>query len=183
MNLPENVSVLKFTDQKFALHRVLARSGVKGIWVSKRVTWYVFWGLGYSYDYLRKIQRAECLWPSLVHNFKCTCCISSCHPINFLMKWKAREISKQVQGELKGIGEQKLSWERCQMLQKFCLQLHPRGWWWQRYWLLAASVAVLLPCSAPLLSPQTHRGLEPSCGLPPAQVNALWMAWWANLID
>ena len=162
-------SVFKFADQKFALHRVPALSGVKGIWVSNCVTCYGFQGLGYSYDYLRKIRRAECLWPSLMHLFKCACCISSCHPTNPLLKWKAGGISKQVQGDLKGKGEQKPSWERCQTLQKFCLQLHTRGWWWQRHWLLAASVGVPLPFAAPPLSLHT---LKPSCGLPPSQANA-----------
>lgn len=41
---------------------------------------------------------------------------------------------------------------------------------------------VPLPCTAPLLSLHTHCGLKLSCGLPPDQTNAHWMAEEVNLI-
>lgn len=116
-------SVFKCTDQKFVLHRVLAHSGVTGIWCLNVLhsTASKVWDRVITT--LEK-KEGQSLSPSLMHFFKCACCIPSCYPINPLLKWKDGRISKQVQAKLKGRGKHRPSWTPCQTLQKFCLQLH-----------------------------------------------------------
>lgn len=67
---------------------MFAFSRVQVFWVSRRVACYGFQGLGQSYKYLRKIERAEFITLPHAFFFKCTCCTSNI--IQLTLSWNEK---------------------------------------------------------------------------------------------